>query len=227
MEDGKLAPDPWSLADRWDELEAKYRANKYDGMAAPDAILHSPGASHLILTAPHSLNHFRGERFKLADRWTGGLCQILGSSLRVTTLIPIGRISSWDTWESRNDAFKVTLDKAVTSGSLVVDLHGMSDTYGIDVCIGTGHDPRSLTKQAATMLAQELPNYRVSMNDPFTATPSFAVVSYVQGRLNANALQLEIAARLRNPVENPEQAGRFALDLTRAFRVIQGTRVGR
>jgi len=214
------------LASEWDIREEKYRASYYEGDFQPGAILRIDGESPLILTAPHSLNHYRFNKAKPADRWTGSGCELLGARLNAAVLTCVGPIGTLQSWEARTDPFKCSLDDLVKPGSLVIDVHGMSDTHGIDVCIGTGTNPSKSASHAADWLIAELRNYSVSINEPFSASPDYTVVSYVQRSLGSDALQIEIAASLRNPLDHQLKAGKFAADLLSALHLLAGGLAG-
>lgn len=212
----------YEFANHWDRLESRYRDTNYEGVGRSDSVRFSARNSYMVLTAPHSLSHWRDSSIKLADRWTGGLCDLLSVEFELTAVTCTGPIGVWDVWSERTDDFKETLDSLLHSERMVVDIHGMQDRHGIDVCVGLGPHPSEEGMRAASTLSEELVGYRVRINDPFAATKDYTVASYVQNlRCGSGAVQLEIAAGLRNPAEFPERAGQFALDLGRALSAVK------
>lgn len=201
----------------WDLRERKYRANDYYGAGRPAAVEILDGSARLLLTAPHSLHHFRHGRKKSADRYTGSYAELLHAALDARAVIPTGPIGSWDTWEDRDDPFRHALDRLCTPSTLVVDLHGMSDSHGVDVCLGLGPAPSTASEDVAHHLAEDLRPYRVSIGTPFSATPHYTVTAYVQTRTPADAIQIEMAANIRNPAQDPERSADFLRRLIRGL----------
>nr|WP_232541488.1 N-formylglutamate amidohydrolase [Nocardia bovistercoris] len=201
----------------WDLRERKYRANDYYGEGRPAAIDILDGSTGLLVTAPHSLHHFRHGRKKPADRYTGSYAELLHAALDATAVIPTGPIGRWENWEDRDDPFRHALDRLSTPSTLVVDLHGMSDRHGVDVCLGLGPAPTAASEELAHRLAEELHPYQVSINTPFAATPHYTVTAYVQTRTPADAIQIEMAANIRNPVLHPKRSGDFLGRLIRGL----------
>jgi hypothetical protein len=79
----------------------------------------------------------------------------------------------------------------------VLDLHGMTNTHPQDVCIGTGYDGVSpLAELASSVLSRY--GLTWNYNEPFNAkrTGCVAAVAHSAG---AQAVQLECAARVRDP----------------------------
>lgn len=193
--------ESWNL-EHWDELEAYFRANRYDGSADPDEILHITASGPYVFSAPHAINHFRDGQVKIADRWTGSLSLILGHALDSSVIVPLGPISDWTSWDDRSDEFVSALRAQEHQGRIVIDLHGMSDRHNTDLCIGLGPEPSPKVIAFAEFIIQSLPAYVSRTNDPFTAQPSYTVTSFLQTQAAVDACQFELAARLRDPA-NP------------------------
>lgn len=212
----RILQGPWHLED-WDRIEEPFRANHYDGSAEPDRILQFSAQGPFIFTAPHALNHFRDGQVKLADRWTGSASLILATLLDSSAIVPVGPIQDWSSWSDRTDHFAVALDQAAATGSAFLDIHGMSDRHEVDLCVGLGPDPSFTMSRLAEFIQSSLSGYRVRINDPFTAVPVYTVTAHLQTEYRANALQLEITARLRNPASNFLEASQFINSLVQVL----------
>lgn len=197
----------------WDNLEARYRTNYYNGTGRANSVLQHEGIRPVIFTAPHSLNHYRNGQVKLADRWTGSMAEILATETGSGYLTACGEIAEWSSWENRTDDFKLSLDELTLTPTLVIDLHGMSDRYGVDLCIGLGPAPDETTMKFADEISRGMARYRVSINDPFSADPAYTVTNYVQRETASSALQLEIASRFRNPQTSAKLSFEFLANL--------------
>jgi hypothetical protein len=209
--------NPQVVASEWDALEDRYRADDYNGRGTMDEIDETFAANSLLLTAPHSVNHARDGNVKRADRWTGSAAEIMAARLGAGTIIPVGNIADWDDWPARTDPFRKALDARAKPGTLVLDLHGMSDTHGVDLCLGLGPARGDVEVHLAAHLTEAMSAYQVAVNEPFSAEPHYTVTSYVQLYTPASAIQLEISARFRNPRDLPEQSSKFLIGLTAAI----------
>jgi len=208
---------------RWITLNEPYANNSNRGAGALDSATYiERNSSSLLLTAPHSVRHYRDENLqdKKADVWTGGLCEILGEELDVPTLTATGFKQEWHTWDERSDDFKNIVVAAIDRHAFVVDLHGMQDHHNVDVCIGLGPKPTAKVMLFADKLSAALSPLNVSINKPFDATPPFTVTSFVQSR-GGDGLQIEIASRFRRPKSNPEESSYFVQTLANALRAAQ------
>ena len=215
-EAGRL-PRVKNLARTWDQAERPFAANAYDGRGTSE-VDYQPSRSKLLVTAPHAVNHHRHARPKLADRWTGGLATLTGQALGAAVLIASSRVPDWTAWAERTDDFARALRSEVAAGAVVIDVHGMSDTHGVDICIGTGTAPTALSTDLAALIEAKLEAYQVGINEPFAARAPYTVVDYVSGLGGRGALQIEVAARLRNPSEHPSEAETFASLFLEALR---------
>jgi hypothetical protein len=202
----------------WDRLEDRYRQNLYNGLDRIGEIDQRYADGPLLLCAAHSLNHYRDGNVKLADRWTGSAVEILASSTQSGYIIPTGKIVDWESWDKRSDPFKLAIDARAIAGTFVLDFHGMSNTHGVDLCVGLGPAPGAVATRFADHLTLQLDDYKVSLNTPFSAEPSFTVTAYVQQHTKADAVQLEIAARLRDPRDHAADSTAFMENLSAAIR---------
>lgn len=198
------------LASAWTVREAAYAANRYAGRLDGPAVTTRCGTRPLLLSAPHAVNHPRDGKSKMADRRTGGLAEVLADELGAYLLVLAGPLEHADEWAERTDDFRRALDTAADAGLLVVDIHGMSDSHGLDVCLGLGERASALSRDAADTLrsALERAGFTVAVGKPFPATAPHTVVSRVQA-VGGHAVQVEIAARLRRPDADPGTAGRL------------------
>ena len=75
-----------ALTDLWVRLETRYKAENYDGLGGKSTAYVVDRGSPIVLVASHAVNHFRDRRPKLADRWTGGLTELLGELLDISVI---------------------------------------------------------------------------------------------------------------------------------------------
>jgi hypothetical protein len=210
---------------RWLNLNQPYTLHHNYGLDVPNCV-HSVlrKNSPVLLSAPHAVHHYRNSKLqdKRSDVRTGGLCDLLGELLGFSSISAASFVSEWHSWDKRSDDFKKILESAVSRQQCVIDLHGMNNNHDADIIIGLGRRPSQRVKRAARDLRSLLSPLRVDINDRFSAKSSYTVTSYVQS-LGGDGLQIEIAARLRNPESEPEQADTFLNAMLLSLRSLQHT----
>ncbi len=201
------------LCDAWIRLNAPYAARANHGAAAPNSVSYyygnNPHKNRVVITAPHAVRHERDSLVKKADLWTGGLCALLSQLTNCTAITAAGYVKQWHSWTERSDDFKDALTQAVADNLIVLDMHGMRDLHGVDVCLGLGPNPSARVYDIAHQIQAALSPLRISINQPFAATKAYTVTSYVQS-IGGEGLQVEIATHLRNPAKRMAEAAAFA-----------------
>lgn len=145
-----------------------------------------------------------------AARNTGSLAEVaalLTGGMAITASGPPASLEQATVATSVEFAFGATLAKAVVPDSFVIDLRGMRDR-SFAVCLGTGPAPDARTDAVATAVQQICARrgLEVAVNEPFAALPPWTVSHFAQLQLGVNALQIEIAASLRDPRQQPDLA---------------------
>lgn len=156
-----------------------------------------------LLSAPHATAHTHHDdpdRIKSADLYT----DLIVKALTLST----GCGGIWTAGEWKGNANADPLERCYYKQRLlelvdkvpyntVFDIHGMSDRYGVDICIGTGGDKESdLLSETVKILSKY--NLSYSINVPFAAKRAGTVTQSVL-KVGKNVLQLEISASTRNP----------------------------
>lgn len=186
------------LTDAWKSAEEPFAANMYEGAVLPGTVHLHPGDTGAVFTAPHAVSHWRETRSKLADLNTGGMAMTLAASTGSTALVQAGAALRDGNWYEYAE-FKGALRAELPTATAVLDLHGMRDNYGVDVCIGLGQDPAasgSLVQVVHDHL--ESAGLVVAVNDPFDAAFPGTVTSFCQ-RAGVPAVQLEMSRTVRTP----------------------------
>jgi hypothetical protein len=135
---------------------------------------------------------------KPSDRATGPLVEALAFSTGAMALVamePWPGNSNADPLE--NCVFKQRVCVEIASGRIhsVIDIHGMTDGHGADICIGTALLDDSVLAQKARGLFEDA-GMVVAMNDPFGARGPGTVTRVAQEH-GAEAIQIEACYRLR------------------------------
>lgn len=142
---------------------------------------------------------------KRPELWVGSLTEALAELTGSSAVVPLRTLIE-SPWNERTDEVADAVRHAAVQNAMVIDLHGMTDAHGIDICLGLGPNPPDpVLRFAATIQDAFARPLRVSVNRPFAASAPHTVTSYVQD-LGGKGIQVEIAARLRRPRTQPTLA---------------------
>ena len=112
-------------------------------------------------------------------------------------------------WVDRSDPFFRAVETLCSGKVWVIDLHGMSDDYGVDMCLGRGPKPEAAQEPMIGLFTRHFPDLTVSIDEPFSGRPSHTILSYISSQ-RATGLQVEISARWRDPIGSPKEAALLA-----------------
>lgn len=202
-----LTPDAFAeFVAVWDEAEQSFAVERYMGVAV-DTVATRTGDVPILFSAPHAVAHIREGLLKRADLGTGGLAVALSHVTGGYALAQAGLATRDASWYA-NTPFRERLDQVSVHADTVIDLHGMKDEYGVDVCIGAGrYSVSSLDLLAVTIEVLTDAGVSISINDPYDARRENSVTSYCQ-RQGLQALQLELSRTTRK--QDSPQAAAFA-----------------
>ena len=187
-------------------LEKKYAENRYNGsieQSSPFTVLTGP--VNILLSAPHSVNHFRQQRSKKADVYTGALAELLHESTGCISIM-----SSRFSMEDPNFITGGTYKKALSalcrdhSVSLIIDIHGASESHSFDIDLGTIHG-RSIRKEDVSRIRSIFTSNGIEdvrENNTFSASHAGTITHYAMSELQIPAIQIEINRRFRKPEED-------------------------
>jgi hypothetical protein len=197
-----------SLLSEWVCREERYRANSYRGAGIPDELFIAQGQA-VLLTASHSIAQVRQGRRKRPDVRTGGLAELVAVESGASALTALGSGTGDPNWNA-DHAFKQALEELSRTHRFILDLHGIHDGYGIDVCIGSGlggPDNRLLVE--ACLASAQASGLHASVDYPFAANRPWTITATAQ-RLGCSAAQIEIAAYRRDPLRKRTAAAELA-----------------
>lgn len=186
------------------------------GPGAARPLVERAGAIPVVVCAPHAVAVPRAGGSRLADRRTGGLAlflaQVTGAYAVVATAPPPYR-----SWPCRTDAFAAAVREHARAGHVLLDLHGMRDAHGPDVCLGTRGRADPGTAAVRDVLRTELSGrFRVTVDEPFAADAPHTIMTLLHTE-GGTGIQVELAARLRDPAGHPGPARDVTTGLTRAI----------
>jgi hypothetical protein len=184
---------------KWAELEGKVLAATQD--ASRLGKFDRKNGDGILWSAPHSADQMRMGRLRPREPYTASLARLLGDGVDGSLAVwgPAEGDPNWDDCHP----FKDTLADLASGYDLVVDLHGMSDDHGVDLCAALGQRP---TQEAVVLarrasVAASAHGLKLSVNHPFNARRPSTITCFLETRGTA-AFQLYIARRLRRPAED-------------------------
>lgn len=205
--------------ERYVSLAKEYLVNGCEGGLGNRCVDHFGVDARVIMSAPHAVRHFgRDGVSKLADAATGGLVRFVSERSGVVAVVASGG------WVNANAnanhvldewcPYRHTLTKLGAADSVLVDVHGMTDHHGAEVCVGTGADP-AVSADVVSFAVEHLraAGLTVVVDMPFSASSPATVTSWAQ-RNGFRAFQLEVCSALRRPWQDPDTSLRFAYVLS-------------
>lgn len=198
---------PSCAVDFWAAAEEPFLANGYRGRGPQGATLSAAGDPATLFTASASVRYVRGSSLMPPAISSGSLALTAARVTGASALAMAGEPSQSPIVDSPDPAFVAALREQMTDRTLVVDLRGMRDRP-FEVCLGTGPQPspRVLAVVSAMERACTARGLSVAVNTPFRAAPPWTLAHYVQTRLAGDAVQVQVAASLRDPLREPVRA---------------------
>jgi hypothetical protein len=185
------------------ELSRQLRRESETG-TAPSAIgVKAWGERPLIISAAHATPHIRRGRLKSAESKTGAIALHLGSILggvSILPLLPQDDDPNFDLLET--GLYKSTLASLLSEDSVLVDIHGMRDGSGVDLCIGTGGIepiPANLLPLCNSLISSFAKvGMSAKIDYPFDASHPGTIAAFGRSRCRTS-IQLELSVSSRNP----------------------------
>lgn len=230
-----------SIFEQIAENEKIFSANNYDGNVGENYKI-IRGNIPIMLSAPHSVNHFRNGQKKWADLWTGGIAlylqQITGCHLIYNACFA-EKDPNFDVPE--NNDYQTALKQYLKNTPIYVllDLHGSSASREYAVELGTAPLPdkseqekqEDLTSLHSIKIIEdvvmssfnqnfaklETPKKSVWKNKVFSAGGQNTVTKGISENTYTACLQLEINAEYRNP----NNQAQFTALITALQQIIQ------
>ncbi len=216
------------------ELEKIFFSNNYDGDGNNWFELHE-GKMPVMLSAPHTVNHFSRGKMKYAEIFTGGITEYLHEQTHCH-IICVTRYKNLDANSDPADICKYKqklLDYIAISGvKVLIDLHGMkvNPTYAMELGTGGNGDPTLNGYNLIADIVEEtmrhsLNNYLVEDNKQIVRNIKFAargentITNFISSQLRIPCLQIEIGGEYRD-IRNPERLEALVVGLQSAIENI-------
>ena len=194
-------------------LEKLFSRNLYNGCGKSNYVIES-GTIPIMISAPHSVNHFRDGEVKCCDMFTGGIARYL-HGLTGCHVIYSSKFSKTDPNNDPvgNNEYQEDLQQYVNANNikLLIDLHGSSKSRPYAVELGTiTDDDKSLhgMKFIGEFITEVFDFYFKSLNIEikeiwknkiFSAGSRNTVTNYISTNTKTATIQLEINGHYRDP----------------------------
>lgn len=199
-----LPADPNEVTRLARRLEAPFAAAGYDGRPRAAEFRWLPGPGRVLISGPHTVNHRRDGRPKIADRYSGAIARLVqrltGNPMIVRTRGPAGD-PNWD----RESAYKDEIATRAARGEIVavIDIHGAAREHPFDLALGTAGRGGDWSRDLADLARQRIGGQVWLDGDYFTASHPGTVTWFVSRRLGLPAIQIEVNGFYRSPVRRP------------------------
>ena len=182
--------------------EKLFSANEYNGCGNKNVTI-KHGRIPLIISAPHSINHFRENEIKYAEKLTGSIGLYLNEKA-ACHLIYKSKFSKTDPNFDKKSKYKERLLSYINENGIKIlfDIHGMSDERQCSIEIGTSP---SVSNNRSIELAKFIKRMfekfgigPVSINKKFSADSQETVTKYISENSDCICVQIEINEEYRN-----------------------------
>lgn len=221
------------------KYEKLFSANEYNG-SGKNAFEIIPGSIPVMISAPHSVNHFRNEKIKNADKLTGGLALLLHELTGCHVIYSSKQANAdpnYDSNDNGENAYQTSLEKYINANGIrvLLDLHGASLDNDFALELGTAalkdnngalvgaEDPSvhgfsfipRFIKYSFEYFLQDIETEKKSVwkNVKFSAGINNTITKYISSNTSCAAIQLEINRAYRDLLhENEVLVSVFALE---------------
>lgn len=194
------------MTDSVDLLTALGKKLRYESETgtAPSAVgVQFWGSRPIVISASHATPHVRHGREKAAESKTGAIALHLGQILGGVTIIPLlpqNDDPNFDLIES--GPYKTILMSLLSQETVLIDIHGMKDRSGADLCIGTGglKPTPEVLKPICDSLVSSFGQVGMTatIDDPFDASHPGTIAAFGRSRCLAS-IQIELSVSSRVP----------------------------
>lgn len=193
-------------------LNELFAANNYEGADSNPDVMMIPGdaGTKLLISSPHAVNHHRYSDIKVADDLTGAISLAASARTRAAGIIMSKfATSKFSEFGAVDTPYAVAIhENGPSEYKMLLDVHGMMDKYGPDICFGTGPDQPESFQWAMDLFNILFPEMKASFNTPFSAMAPYTVTTWA-ANAGMHALQIELSDNFRARLVSGELMPRF------------------
>lgn len=164
----------------------------------PGMSVSTPDENATVFVAHHAAKHTRFGDTKAAEPYTGEIATRSGNH-SIVQQEPI--YFSSDSIDKRTDPVATQIHRAVKNHKTIVDIHGMDNSHGADVIIGTGKTMTDTEKEIVDKIVSGFQSYGIFVKvntGEFNATTPWTVSGYAESKdKNNSVIQVELSENIR------------------------------
>jgi hypothetical protein len=184
-----------------ESLELLFSKNGYNGdLKSESKVGGYLGSVPVLISAPHSVNHYREGKLKYADMYTGALVMLIQKLTGCYCIFSTG-VCEEDPNFILGGSYKNLLENVVKYHNIkyVIDIHGASESRDFDIDLGTlkGQSIDSTIVSDVVNVFKENSILNVKVDDKFPALNPATITSFCCKELGISSVQMEIHKSFR------------------------------
>lgn len=184
-----------------------YKTDKRINPKQEDPFWVSIGKLPVLVSAPHSVRHFRQKKIKMSDQFTGSIAYLL-NQLTGCHAIAVTNLYGGDPNFDNPCIYKQRITEICKRENVkfVLDIHGAARERESDVDLGTNRGETLFKSSMLELVERNFKDFGLSKitRGHFAAAGPNTISSFVARELGIPALQIEINKQYRVPAQNPK-----------------------
>lgn len=165
------------------------------------------GIKPIIISSPHCCNHFRNNKMKNMEIFTGSISKYLQSITNCHLIYSQNIIDKDPNYDNERDSqYKQKLKQYIIDNNieLLIDFHGFTGNYSHLIEIGTidinykslyyNNDLVDIINNSFTNIGRE----NIIFNDRYKASKPYTIANFIYNNTNSMTFQMEVHSKLRN-----------------------------
>ena len=183
-----------------------YKTDKRINPKQEDPFWVSRGKLPVLVSAPHSVRHYRQKKIKMSDQFTGSIVYLL-NQLTGCHAIAVTNLYGGDPNFDNPCIYKERIAQICRREKVkfVLDIHGAAREHEFDADFGTNRGETLLKTSMLELVERNFKDFGLSRitHGHFAAAGPNTISSFVARELTIPALQIEINKQYRVPAQNP------------------------
>lgn len=179
--------------------------NKFDeyNNKTNESFKYIKGKEKIILSAPHSVSHFRKGKIKAKDSHTGTIAILLQNALNCNCIYKTKNCNDDANYDIENNLYKNELIEIINKNQIkfLLDIHGAKEGQGFDIDVGTSnYNNLNNKKDYASQIVKlgKKYNLNVTIDKVFKASTLHTIANSINAQTKVPCMQIEISKKYRN-----------------------------
>lgn len=178
--------------------------NKFDeyNNKTNESFKYIKGKEKIILSAPHSVSHFRKGKIKAKDSHTGTIAILLQNALNCNCIYKTKNCNDDANYDIENNLYKNELIEIINKNQIkfLLDIHGAKEGQGFDIDVGTSnYNNLNNKKDYASQIVKlgKKYNLNVTIDKVFKASTLHTIANSINAQTKVPCMQIEISKKYR------------------------------